>query len=416
VPLYNAAFSVKDKEMSVNQNIRLQSYLAYMVIGGLPFYYFLREHIAISANVYAGLLGLLFLTSLYQNLISNFNSTSKTYKLLLLEIAIIIDLIFVFIYLGHLEKSLALMFVTLYISKSLFISISHYRFVTAANIIVCSSFIAGLGIIFGVAEHKLADTNWFTQKMGFDYPYSDGLGETTLINGFFASANGSAYSLGAGLAFIKFQNILQEVSRKALYIFFIIALFITKAKFAFLIATAYLGFVLLHRLPKYYLVIYLLILSVSYLFLSHIMIAAPGTYDYPSLHFRERLLSFGSIDFILGNYGAFKLYVLEAILLNNFMPIGLNTFVEIYSGRPHFMIGALIISGGIVTAILVIIYIYLILKYSWSEILTGLNRNQVYLTILFSFAVETINWNFTNSFYFWAIIMGLGSINKCKDF
>ena len=401
--------------MGVSLNIRLQDCLAYMVIGGLPFYYFLREHIAVSINVYAGLLGLLFLTSLYQNLISNFNGIPRTYKFLALEVAIIMDLIFVFLYLGHLERSLALMFVTLYISKSLFISLSHYRFVTAANIIVCSSFVAGVGVIFGIFEYALADTNLFTQKMGFDYPYSNGLEETTLINGFFASANGSAYSLGAGLAFIKFQNILKGIFRRALYLFFITALFITKAKFAFLIATAYLGFALLHRLPKNYLVIYLLILGASYLFLSHIMIAVPGTYDYPSLHFRERLLSVGSIDFILGNYGAFKLYALEAILLNNFMPMGLNTFVEIYSGRPHFMIGALIISGGIGSAILVLSYIYLILKYSWREIFTGLNKNQVYLTILFCFAVETINWNFTNSFYFWAIIMGLESINKYKD-
>ena len=55
--------------------------------------------------------------------------------------------------------------------------------------------------------------------MGFDYPYSDGLGETTLINGFFASANGSAYALGAGLAFTKFQNLVNGKFRIALYLF-----------------------------------------------------------------------------------------------------------------------------------------------------------------------------------------------------
>jgi len=133
------------------------------------------------------------------------------------------------------------------------------------------------------------------------------------------------------------------------------------------------------------------------------------------LHFRKILFTLGPIDFILGNYGAFKLYTFEAISSNFILPMGLDMFVETYSGRPHFMIGALIISGGFATAILVVTYIFLLLKDSWKEISKGLDQNYLYLTILFCFGVETINWNFTNSFYFWSIIMGLTSINYYKN-
>ena len=401
--------------MAIQENSKLQNFLAFIVIGGLPFYYFLREFVVISSSVYAGFLGLLFIVSLKQILGGRVKLRLLVKKFFLLEIIMMLNIILVCLYLGHIERSLVLLFVTLFISKSLFISKTKHDFEIASNIITCSAFFAAIGVMLGLAESMVGNSKFFIQIMRFDYPYSDGLEETKLINGFFASANGSAYCLGAGLAFIKFQNLFKGGLQKFLCLFLITALFITKAKFAFLIAAAYIGFTLLNKLPKNLLLIYLLMLGVSYLFLSHIIIAVSGTYDYPSLHFRERLFSIGSIDFILGNYGAFKLYALEAISFNNLMPIGLDTFEKIYSGRPHFMIGALIISGGIGSAILVLSYIYLILKDCWKEILIAINKNQVYITILLCFTLETMNWNFTNSFYFGAVIMGVKSINKYSD-
>lgn len=401
--------------MITQDKTKLQNFLALFVIGGLPFYYFLRELFIASSFIYGGLLFILFLVCFYQNIANKriFIASNRTF--LLIEMIMLLNILFVFLYLGHIERNLVLLFIVLFISKCMFITNNKYDFKFASNIITGSALIAVIGVILGLIELMIGNTNFFTQVIGFDYPYSDGLGKTTLINGFFASANGSAYAIGAGIAFIQFQDFANGVFKKALYMVFVIALFATKAKFAFLIAASLLGFTLLRRFSLRWLGAYLLILATSYIFLSHIMIAAPGTYDYPSLHFRELLFTLGSVDFILGNYGAFKLYALEAILSNNFMPIGLDVFVEVYGGRPHFMLGALIISGGFVSAILVIFYIYLLLKEFSSHLLIGLNRNKLYLVVLFCFALESINWNFTNSFYFWAIIMGLGSIGGQKD-
>ena len=400
--------------MIIQENSKLQNFLAFIVIGCLPFYYFLRELVVISSIVYACLLGLLFILALHQNIGVNVNLKSTAKKFFLLEFMMVLNILFVLVYLGHIERSLVLLFITLFISKSLFISKTKHDFEVASNIVTWSALFAAMGVTFGLAESMIGNSNFFTQIMSFDYPYSDGLRETTLINGFFASANGSAYALGAGIAFTKFQNVINGSFRKNLYLFFIFALFVTKAKFAFLLAAAFLGFSLLKKLPTFWLMAYLSILGASYIFLSHIMIAYPGTYDYPSLHFREKLFTIGTVDFVLGNYGAFKLFTFEAILENNFMPIGLDAFVKFYSGRPHFMIGALVISGGFISAVLALFYIYLLLQEFWMQILIGLSENRLYLAILFCFAIETVNWNFTNSFYFWAIIMGLGSINGKK--
>ena len=401
--------------MITQANTKLQIFLAYIVIGGFPFYYFLRELIVVSSVIYAGLLGLLFLVSLNQVLGSKDNPKSVVKKFYILEIMMVLDILFIFLYLGHIERSLALLFLTLYISKGLFALNTKHNFETASNIITCSAFIAAIGIIFGLFELMFGSSYFFIQKMGFDYPYSNGLEETTLVNGFFASANSSAYAIGAGLAFIKFQNLFKDSFKRTLYFFFIIALIITKAKFVFLIAATYFGFILCQKMSIKILMLYLLLLGISYLFLSHIMIAQSGSYEYPSLHFREKLFSIGSIDFILGNYGMFKLYSLEAISSSIFLPGGLLSFMNTYEGRPHFMLGGLIISGGITTAALVYSYIYFLLKDSWNEVLIGIKDHQLYLTIMFCFIVETVNWNFANNFYFWAIIIGLASINKYKN-
>ena len=191
-------------------SIKLQIFLAYIVIGGLPFYYFLREWIEISSSLYAGLLSLLFLVSLNQILRSKINPKSLEKKFFILEIMIALDILFIFLYLGYIERSLALLVITLYISKGLFALKTKHGFKTASNIITCSAFIAAIGIIFGLFELMFGSSYFFIQKMGFDYPYSNGLEETILVNGFFASPNSSAYAIGAGLAFLKFQNIFQN--------------------------------------------------------------------------------------------------------------------------------------------------------------------------------------------------------------
>ena len=401
--------------MQLKHKLNLHSYLAYILIPGLPFYYFINQKISasISTYVYGSLLILLFLLSFYQNILREFRHGFPINKLFIIEILILLNIILVLAYIGILEKNLMLVFVTLYISKNIFAVNADLGFINASNIITLSAFFCSIGVFLGVIEAFFFSSHWFNQVMDFDYPYSNGISETILINGFFPSANGSAYSLGAGLAFMKFQNIFNYNLRKVLYILFIITLIATKAKFAVLVAATYLGFMMFQKSAYKLLICYLCILALFYLMLSHIIIAIPGTYDYPSLHFRKILFSNGYVDFIIGNYGIFKLYSFEAMTSNIFIPFGLNRFIEIYSGRPHFMLGGLIISGGISLACLIVSYIYFLLKKPLVIPILNSRSHALFLSILFCFMVETFNWNFTNSFYFWGMIMAVQSL---KDY
>ena len=110
----------------------------------------------------------------------------------------------------------------------------------------------------------------------------------------------------------------------------------------------------------------------------------------------------------------FKVFSFEAISSNIFFPIGLSNFEETYGGRPHFMIGGIIISGGLSLAIFLSLYLLIYLRNNFKNLSILIKNNYLYSSALICFLVETVNWNFGNNIYFWAIIMGLGSAHLMK--
>lgn len=379
--------------------------LAYIVLLSFPLYYALREYSPISSKIFALIIILTFACCSVLNIMENSKKLSNS---LILEILIIFNIAVLFIFFSYADRALTLLLVTLIISKCIFFSTGNH-FLHGANAITISSLAGSIGVIFGLAEVFLSDTNILYQVMDFDYPYSNGTNPTILINGFFASANGSAYCIGAGLAFVKYQTIFQGFSKKIIFFLLIISLAITKAKFAFLIFAALLIVFILKNYSKKTLGILLLGLVFSYIFLSHIIVATSGSYNYPSIHFREILFSIKEIDFILGNYGIYKLYSLEAVKDSLFIPLGLSNFELIYGSRPHFMIGSLILYGGVSIAFFTISYLYIFLKESINNLVSRINENTIYFSILFAFLIETVNWDFSNNFYFWAVIFSSNS-------
>ena len=111
----------------------------------------------------------------------------------------------------------------------------------------------------------------------------------------------------------------------------------------------------------------------------------------------------------------YKLYVLDAIESHLLHPFGQSYFQEVYGGRPHFMLGGLIVSGGLGIASLVSLYVFFIFQANGRQFLDGIKDNKIYLIVLFAFMVETVNWNFSNSFYFWSLIFGVTAVNKISE-
>ena len=392
----------------------IKNFFIYLVISGLPFYYFLREYGSSASIIYSITLALLFFICFFQDFQNHFTKRNFLNTPSFLEVLILCNILFVTIFLKLWDKNLILLFVILLITKNLFSQHSKENFSSNSNALIISALITGAGVALGFLELLFFDSHIFNQVMGFDYPYSDGTNETILINGFFPSANSSAYCIVAGLAFTQYQNIFKGNSKYFLYFLLGTTLLLTKTKFGFLFTFSLLGIYFINNYSKSYLVFYLCSLALSYIFLSHIMIAPNGSYDYPSLHFRRLLFSVGSIDFILGNYGMFKVFSFEAISSNIFFPIGLSNFEETYGGRPHFMIGGIIISGGLSLAIFLSLYLLIYLKKNFKNLSILIKNNYLYSSALICFLVETVNWNFGNNIYFWAIIMGLGSAHLMK--
>ena len=388
----------------------------------MPLYYFFREYFSLSIYIYAIFLIALFCMCSWRLLSkAKYLEDLRSNGALILEILILINIFLLLIFFGIKELPLLLMIATLFISKTIAFNQSAQGFSYSANLISVASIICSIGILLGFLEVLFLNTHYFSQVMDFDYPYSNGMEQTTLINGFFSSANGSAYCLGAGLAFLGFQNLFTFNIKRLMYILLTTSLILTMTKFAFLILATSSVFLILKRLSFKYLILFLFGLVICYVFLSHIVIAASGSYVYPSPHFREVLFSLGGLDFILGNYGAFKIYSIEAIVSSPFLPYGLNQFENTYDGRPHFMLGGLFITGGLGLAMLVSMYIYVILKDNlklkdnFKNPLVYFHKKKFFLVILFCFLVETINWNFSNNFYFWFILMGVSSIGKFEE-
>ena len=393
---------------------RLNKLLIYLVISGMPFYYFFREYGPFASLIYSIPLILLFFISLFNEFKRSFTKKYTFHIDLILEILIIFNIFFAIIYLNLWDRNLMLLFVILLIAKNLSKLEFEDNFITSANALMLSALMSAIGVIAGYIENLFYESHIFNQVMAFDYPYSDGLGETILLNGFFSSANGSAYCICVGLAFSQYQNLIKGNLKNMLCGFLVLTLILTKAKIAFLYCFTILGICLLKNFSKRYLVLYLCLLGIFYIFLSHIMIAINGSYDYPSVHFRKLLFSLGPIDFILGNYGMFKVFAIEAISSNIFFPMGLNQFEEIYNGRPHFMFGNLVISGGISLAILVTTYLLMFIKNNFKDFAKLTNNHYLYIGAFFCFLVESINWNFGNNIYFWMIIFSLSSIHDVE--
>ena len=383
----------------------------YLIFMALPIYYFSRDFLPLASYIFIFLLLSACLICFYINVQKDILGLNIFF---VMECLIFLNVLVFFYFINYFEQALIISLSVMYVSRSLFISnteISSH----APNIVIVSGLIGSLGIMLGLYELLFTETNFFYQTTNFDYPYSDGMNQTILINGFFPSANGSAYCIGASLAFINMQKIFHGYAKKLIYSFLIFCLVVTKTKFAALVFAALLVIYCFKKSSEIRLYVMLLCLAASYIFFSHIVLAPSGTYILPSVHFRELLFSIGDLDFILGNYGIHKIFSFQAISSNLFFPFGLESFEKIYEGRPHFMLGNLIISGGISIALIITAYIVLILIRNFSKIPSSIRRNKIYLSVLFSFLVETINWNFANNFYFWGILFGLFIINIEKE-
>ena len=98
---------------------RLNKLLIYLVVSGLPFYYFFREYGSLASLFYSIPLILLFFNSLFDEFKRNFTKKYFFHIDFILEILIMFNIFLATIYLNLWDRNLILLFVILLIAKNL---------------------------------------------------------------------------------------------------------------------------------------------------------------------------------------------------------------------------------------------------------------------------------------------------------
>ena len=353
----------------------------------------------------AFILGINNLTFIF-NEFASLKNTKKLNANFIYILPIIFGLIF-FALSGFKELYLA-SFLGIFSSTLLIVSLPHKNHLNdIANVWLIIGIINTVGILFGLVEKHFLASSYFIEVL-LNSPYS---GETkTSISGFLYNYNQAAYFQVCSIALIKFQNIFSEKKASIILIALLISLMLTTSKFALLFICSLVIITLFRKNNKIILPVLLVGLFSSYIFLTNIIVALPGSYSIPSHHFRQLLFSLFGYDFVLGTYGHFKVTTFNFIFWNKFYPFGMGEFVNQTGFVPHNMIGGNMLAGGY---FLTISLGLIILKTLKSVLIAPCQfLNHYYLTALLVFIVETVNWDFSHALYFWILVLLIPSIKK----
>jgi len=115
--------------------------LCYFVLGGLPFYYFLRNYSEVSVYLYSAFLLALMIEMFIVDLKNKINNHFQFDRFAILELLIAINALILFLAFNFIDRALVLLFVALYISKNIFFFSSVKDFVNGANMIVLSGYL-----------------------------------------------------------------------------------------------------------------------------------------------------------------------------------------------------------------------------------------------------------------------------------
>jgi hypothetical protein len=385
-----------------HKNLTLNKILIYMFVLSLPISIGLRQEYDLYAFI-PFIITIFLLNALniklVFGLIKDALNINKNGSLIFFILPILIAL-FYFCILGFRDISL-IHFILIFSTSYLISQLSLKNILSdIANPWICLGMINSFGIILGLIEVNFMESNLFHAVL-YDVPYSDG--PRTSISGFLYNYNQAAYFQVTALAFLPFQSIFSKTTSYFIGMVLLLTLLLTSSKFSLLYVMALILFWFFknnHRLIFFFLVAGV---SCAYIFLTNIIIANNGSYELGSPHFQKVLFSIYNFDFLLGAYGSFKLSFWEAIYGAGLTPIGLDVFLNKNGFYPHNMIAGNILSGGYFFAIAIILCLIRTLKgimyYREKSILDFLT-----LPGVFVFLLETINWDFSHSAYFWSLI------------
>lgn len=221
------------------------------------------------------------------------------------------------------------------------------------------------------------------------------------IGGFYESYNQAAYVLIAALGVLEFVN-LSKNQKLFLEIIFCFSLLLSGAKIILLFFAVSLILKLSESRNILYTKSLILLLSIGYLLLAHIVFTIANEVVLNDKYYKELIFKIDDINIYLSLFSWLKIESFN-YLINSFEQgfsiDDFNNFTDGYD--PHFLLASLTFVGGIVFACLVYMRIlysaYLNLKYKI--------QNQIFFSaLIIVFIVETTIWDSHHSLIFWIVM------------
>ena len=271
------------------------------------------------------------------------------------------------------------------------------------------AFITIFGIFSGVIEYLFFESTYLYEIKETPSPIKV---FPVFFGGFQESYNQSAYIIMGALSFVGFLNFSKKL--ELFYSFFCwVALFLTGAKVVFLFLAVALIVKFLSSKNIILTKFFISVVSLGYIFFSHILVIESGEIVYADKYFKEIVMQFNGIDFYLSLFSWLKIESWNYFLNNYEVGMSLTGFQNFTQGyEPHFLFASLVFMGGT----LFTTFVYLrIIKSTYLNFNYGLNNQIYFSTLAIVFFCEIIIWDSQNSIVFWIVILYLVSNENFKD-
>ena len=336
----------------------------------------------------------------YKNLI-NYANLLIGKNIRSIDFLIILSLLLFFILQGSINFY-ALSFLSLYLFISSIASSKDfyrgYRYILLSLFLV--SFITLLGVFIGVFENLFFETKIFHNNKVTDYP--NPISIKFHFSGFQFSYNYAAYIIIAGLG-IAHLLLPSSSSVKKLRFLFIVGLFLTQAKAAFLYIAILVVMSIKNKLFSFFRNYLLMLLILFYLILCHFTFALSNSEISSVYYFREVKFNILDIDVYATLFLWLKEIFIDYVSNNNLFEASIPGFQLISEGlEPHSFLLSSYLFGGLLFSVLIF---YKILKLLYNFYALPSPVDQYFLSLVIVFFVESFVWDAYDSPIFWIIML-----------
>ena len=270
--------------------------------------------------------------------------------------------------------------------------------------ILITAILCAIGVMIGFIEGLMGNSVIFNTTQPLNYPSPvlkifNSLFSTNWsyqISGFQFSINYTAYLLIGGLATIGLTDQNQEFKNICIVIF-VSALILSQAKIGYLFLT-FCGIRIFFNSPYNLLIV----ISFSYLTLSHLTISHIETALENAHYFKSKIFLLGDYEFYVSFFSWLKISAFHYLNASHWFFGSYNEFIAIVSADPHSLWVSLVLIGGPITALLMLVK-FIAVERKYRE--TVDMQSTLFFAAFYALIIETVVWDAFDAPIFWLICL-----------